>query len=188
MEGKAMAKEASCASGRRVFPWRLIGWSVPAILLLLPLAAMRFTDEVNWTASDFVFAAVLFGSVGLAFELIVRKSNGLAYRLGAVLAVIGAFLAVWVNGAVGMIGSEDNPYNLLFLGVPVIALLGAIVAGFRPAGMAWAMGAAAAMQAGLGLLGMSTDMRGGIFSAGFATLWLLGAALFARSAQERTAP
>ena len=182
-----MAKEATYTSGRRVFPWRLLGWSIPGILLLLPLVAMRFTDEVDWTASDFVFAAVLFGSVGLAFELIVRRSGSLAYRLGAVLAVIGAFLAVWVNGAVGMIGSEDNPYNLLFLGVPLVALVGGVAARFRAAGMVWALGVAAGMQAALGLYGMSEDPRGGIFSASFALLWLLGAALFAKAAREHGA-
>lgn len=182
-----MAKEAAYTSARRVFPWRLLGWSIPAILLLLPLIAMRFTEEVNWTASDFVFAAVLFGSVGLAFELIVRRSSSLAYRLGAAIAVIAAFLTVWVNAAVGMIGSEDNPYNLLFLGVPAVALAGAILARFRAAAMVWAMGVAAGMQAGLGLFGMSADPRGGILSTGFAVLWLLSAVLFAKAAQERTA-
>jgi len=183
-----MAKEAAYTTTRRVFPWRLLGWSIPAILLLLPLIAMRFTDEVNWTGSDFVFAAVLFGSVGLAFELIVRRSSSLSYRLGAVMAVIGAFLTVWVNGAVGMIGSEDNPYNMLFLGVPLVALAGAVVARFKAAGMVWAMVAAAAAQAGLGLYGIAADPRGGVLSTGFAILWLLGAALFAKAARQQAAP
>jgi hypothetical protein len=145
---------------------------------------MRFTDEVQWTGADFLFAAVLFGSVGLAFELIVRRSGSLAYGLGSVLGVIGAFLAVWVNGAVGMIGSEDNPYNLLFLAVPLLAVAGAARARFRAAGMVWAMGAAAGIQAGLGLFGMAEDTLGGVFSTGFSGVWLLGAALFAKAARE----
>ena len=182
-----MAKEAAYANSRRVFPWRLLGWSIPAILLLLPLIAMRFTDEVNWTGSDFVFAAVLFGSIGLAFELIVRRSGSLPYRLGAVLAVIGAFLAVWVNGAVGMIGSEDNSYNLLFLAVPLVALGGGIAARFRASGMVWAMGAAAGLQAGLGLFGMAEDPLGGTFSTILASPWLLGAALFSMEARKQGA-
>jgi hypothetical protein len=188
MEGKAMAKEAAYANSRRVFPWRLLGWSIPAVLLVLPLIAMRFTNEVNWTGSDFLFAAVLFGSVGLAFELIVRKSGSLAYRLAAVLGVMGAFLAVWVNGAVGMIGSEDNPYNLLFLAVPLVALAGGIAARFRASGMVWAMGAAAGLQAGLGLFGMAEDPLGGTFSTILAAPWLLGAALFAMASWRQEAP
>jgi hypothetical protein len=180
-----MAKEATINGGRRGIPWRIIGWSIPALLLLLPLVAMRFTEEVNWTGSDFAFAAVLFGSVGLAFELIVRKSSNLAYRVGAAVAVIGAFLTVWVNGAVGMIGSEDNPYNLYFLGVPVLALAGALAARFRPRGMAGAMALAALVQAGLGLNGLAADPRGGLLSTVFAGIWLLAAGLFYLAARRR---
>lgn len=167
-----MAKEAGL-TGRGRFPWRMVGWSIPVLLLLLPYVA-----GAPWTASDYVFAAVLFGSVGLAFELIVRKSGSLAYRFGAALAVVATFLTVWVNGAVGMIGSEANAYNLLFLGVPLLALIGAIIAGFRPAGMAGAMAAAAVAQAALGAGGLTTDLRGGILSMGFGGLWLLATAFF----------
>jgi hypothetical protein len=182
-----MAIEAENSGARHRIPWRIIGWSIPALLLLLPLIAMRFTPEVNWTATDFVFAALLFGSVGLAFELIVRKSSSLAYRFGAALAVVAAFLTIWVNGAVGMIGSEGNPYNLLFGGVLAIALIGAIVARFQLAGMARAMLAAAIAQAALGAAGLTTDPLGGVFSMAFAALWLLAAALFWKAAQKQVA-
>lgn len=165
--------------------WRIAGWSMSVLLLLLPLATMRFTDEVKWSASDFVVAAVLFGSVGLAFELIVRKSSSLAYRAGAALAILAAFLTIWVNGAVGMIGSEDNPYNLLFGGVLLLALIGAILARFRAGGMVYAMAAAAVAQAGLAAFGLSTDVRGAVFSMAFAAPWLVAAASFRKAAQER---
>jgi hypothetical protein len=181
----AMASEAENSGGRHWSWWRIAGWSIPALLLLLPLVAMRFTDEVKWTPSDFLVAAVLFGSVGFAFELIVRKSRSLAFRAGAALAVIATFLTIWVNGAVGMIGSEDNPYNLLFGGVLLLALIGAVLARFRPGGMASAMVAAAAAQGALAAFGLSTDVRGAIFSMAFAAPWLLAAALFWKAAQER---
>ena len=29
------------------FPWRIAGWPVAVLLLLLPLVAMQFTDEGN---------------------------------------------------------------------------------------------------------------------------------------------
>jgi hypothetical protein len=182
-----MAIEADVTGARHRIPWRIIGWSIPALLLLLPLVAMRFTPEVNWTASDFVVAAVLFGSVGLAFELIVRKSSSLAYRFGAALAVVASFLTIWVNGAVGMIGSEGNPYNLLFGGVLAIALIGAVLARFQPAGMALAMLAAAVAQAALAAFGLAADPRGAVFSMAFAMPWLLAAALFWNAARERVA-
>jgi hypothetical protein len=167
--------------GRRGFPWRLLGWGTAAALLLLPMVAMQFTDEVNWGPFDFVFVGLLFGSVGLAFELTVRASGNWAFRGGVAVTLAAAFLTVWINGAVGMIGPEDNPYNLLFLGVVVIALFGAIIARFRPAGMAAASLVAAVAQAGLGAAGLSADLRGGILSTGFALLWLLAAALFRKA-------
>ena len=49
--------------------WRIIGWSAAAAFILLPLVAMRFTDEVNWDLFDFAFAIALVGSVGIALEL-----------------------------------------------------------------------------------------------------------------------
>jgi hypothetical protein len=170
---KGMAMTAGLPNQELRFPWRPIGWTVPVVLLLVPLLA-----DWPWTGSDFVFAAVLFGSVGLAFELIVRRSRSLAWRAAAALAVIGAFLTVWVNGAVGMIGSEDNPYNLLFLGVPLGALLGSLVARSRSDGMVLAMTGAGVAQAALGAYGLAADFRGGVFSMMFAGIWLLSAGLF----------
>jgi len=173
-----MAKEAESTGGPRGIPWRMFGWGTAALLLLLPLVA-----NAPWTASDFVVAGVLLGSVGLGFELVVRKSGSLAFRFGAALAILAAFLTIWVNGAVGMIGSEDNPYNLLFGGVLAIALIGAIAARFEPANMARAMAAAAIAQAAVGAFGLSTDLRGGVLSVAFAGLWLLAAALLWKAAR-----
>jgi hypothetical protein len=178
---KAMAKEAQNTGGQSGIPWRIVGWGTAALLLLLPWVA-----NAPWTASDYVFMAVLFGSVGLAFEFIVRKSGSLAYRFGAGLALLAMFLTIWVNGAVGMIGSEDNPYNLVFGGVLVIALLGAIVARLEPAGMMRAMAVTAVAQVAAGAFGLTADPLGAVFSMGFGALWLLAAALFWNAAREQT--
>jgi hypothetical protein len=164
-------------------PWRIVGWGTAALLLLLPWVA-----KAPWTSLDFVVAGALLGSLGLAFELIVHKSRNLAYRSGAALAVVAAVLTFWVNGAVGMIGSEANSYNLLFGGVLLIALAGAIGARFQPAGMARAMVVAAIAQATVGAFGLPADRLGGILSMGFAGLWLLSAALFLKAARGKLMP
>lgn len=177
-----MAGKADNGGARGWSRWRIVGWSIPALLLLVPLVAMRFTDDVAWTASDFLFAGVLLASVGLAFELIVRRSGNRAYRLGAALALFAALLTVWVNAAVGMIGSEDNMFNLLFGGVLAIALVGALVARLEPAGMARAMVAAAVAQVAASAAGLSTDLRGAVLGAAFAGPWLLAALLFRKAA------
>lgn len=165
-------------------PWRVAGWSIAVLVLLLPLVAMRFTREVNWTVGDFIFAALLLGIVGVLFELTVRVTRSGAHRAAVGIAVAASFLTIWANGAVGMIGDEDNPYNLLFLGVIVLALLGSVAARFHPGGMAVAMTIAAIAQAALGIVGAFSDLRGGILSTLFAGLWLLSALLFRQAARR----
>ena len=150
---------------------------------------MRFTAEVNWTVGDFSFAALLIGVIGVTFELTVRVTRSWTQRAAVGFALAAALFTIWVNGAVGMIGDEDNPYNLLFLGVIVLALIGAVAVRFRPTGMAAAMGVAAIAHVAIAVGGMSVDLRGSIFSAAFAGLWLLSAALFWKAAQvQDTAP
>ena len=165
--------------------WRILGWGTAAALLLTPLVAMQFTSEVNWTASDFAFAGVMIGGVGMIYEFTLRKSHDRFYRGGVALALAGTFLIIWANGAVGMIGDEGDPANLMFAGVLAIALLGSVLARFRAGGMAIAMIAAAIAQAVAGGVGMLLDPLGGVLSAGFATLWLVSAALFRRAASPR---
>lgn len=83
-------------------PVRVVGWGLIAGLLSVPAIAMRFTHEVNWTALDFVFAAVLLGGAGLAFELVFWRARGLQVRLALGLAILAVVLFVWAQGAVGI--------------------------------------------------------------------------------------
>ena len=171
-----MANQAG--TERRWSRWRL-AWGIPVVLMLLPLMF-----NAPWTLGDFVAAGILFGSAGLGIEFLVSRSENLSYRLGAVLSLAAIFLTIWVNGAVGMIGSEDNPYNMLFGAVLLIAVIGAVLARFRPAGMAVAMAAAAFAQASIAGFGLTADLRGGVFSLTFAGLWALAAALFRNAASD----
>ena len=127
--------------------WRMAGWSVAAILLLLPLVAMQFTDQVNWTVGDFAFAGALLLGTGFAYELTVRKTADAAYRAAVGVALGTALILVWAMGAVGILGSEDNPANLMYLGVLAVGIIGALLARFRPGGMTRALLATALAQA-----------------------------------------
>ena len=118
-----------------------------ALILLLPLTA-----GWAWTLFDFVFAGVLIFGTGLAFVLAARKVGNIAYRAAVGVALAAAFLLVWVTGAVGIIGSEDNNANLMYFGVLAVGFLGAIVARFRPHGMARALFATALAQALVALI------------------------------------
>ena len=178
-----MANEAVKIDGA----WRILriaGWSFAAILLLLPAVAMQFTSEVDWDARDFIVMGAVIGMVGLGTEFLVRRSGSTAYRIGAVVVMVTAFLTIWVNLAVGMIG-DNNAYNLVFGGVLAIALVGAILADFKPSGMQRTMFAAAAAQALAGGFGLSTDPLGAVFSMLFALPWVLSAALFRNAARDQ---
>ena len=76
-----------------------------ALLLLIPLIAMQFTDEVNWSFFDFVVAAVLLLGTGLALELVTRKVKNKDYRLGLVAAIVLALFLIWAELAVGIFGT-----------------------------------------------------------------------------------
>ncbi len=163
-------------SGSRV---RIAGWGLGALMLLFPLVA-----NAPWSGSDYVFAAVMIGGAGLLAELAVRLSSNTAYRGGMAAALAAAFLTIWVNAAVGMIGDGDNALNAMFAGVLAIALLGALLVRFGAAGMARVMAIAGAAQFVAGAVGAFTDLGGGIFSACFAGLWLLSAMLFGKAGND----
>lgn len=175
--------EHGAARGNRLRPWV---WGGAAALLLLPAVAMRLhADGVDWNARDFaVFGAMLAIACGL-YELAARMSGDIRYRAAAGIAVATGFLTVWANLAVGMIGSERDPFNLAFAGVLAVALLGAALAKLRAAGLAKAMFATACAQALVVALAFAVggDMRGAVCSALFVAPWLLSSALFRRASQ-----
>lgn len=194
--GKAMAKTADGDGGRGGIPWRLVGWGGAGALLLLPLVAMQFTDEVAWTGFDFAFMGALFGVVGLGLELAFRRSGHAAYRIAVGLALAASFFLIWLNGAVGIIGSENEDANRLFLGVIALAFIGAIAARFRPAGMVWATRAAALAQVAVPFVAATFGpavrvlllrQEVTVLTLVFTAIWLTSAELFRRAALGRDA-
>src|ERR671913_2653100 len=125
--------------GRRGNPWRIVVWATAAFLLLLPLIAMQYTSEVNWDETDFiVFGAMLAVACG-TYELAARATSNGTCRAAVGIAVAAAFILVWMNLAVGIIGTEDNSLNLMFGGVLAVGIVGAVIARLQPHGMARAL-------------------------------------------------
>jgi hypothetical protein len=139
---------------RRGSRWRIAAWAGAALVLVLPLVAMQFSDEVNWGVGDFVFAGALLLGTGITYELAVRKTGNRAYRAAVAIALAAAFILIWVNAAVGLIGSEDDPANVMYGGVLAIGIIGAILARFQAQGMARAMLATALAQALVGVIAL----------------------------------
>lgn len=120
---------------------------VTAFILLLPLLAMQFTDEVVWGLADFIIAGVLIFGTGLAYELVVRKGGTTTYRAAIGMGLATTLFLIWVNLAVGLIGSEDNPANALYIGVLIVGIIGTSIARFRPRPMMYTLLAMAVTQA-----------------------------------------
>jgi hypothetical protein len=193
--GKTMAGNAENGGGRRGSRWRVAAWAAAALLLLLPLFAMQVTDQVVWDVADFaVFGGLLLG-VGVTYELAARNTGDTAYRAAVGVALAAAFLLVWINLAVGIIGDSGDPANSMYVGVLAVGGVGAIVARFRPHGMARALFATAlaqasvavvALVAGLGSLGsgpLEIVALNGFFSA----LFVGSALLFWKAARGGSA-
>jgi hypothetical protein len=120
---------------------------VPTLILLIPLGATLFKVEGwAWGPGSFLVAWVLLAGVGLAYQLVTRQAVSGAYRAATALGLTTGFIILWINGAVGIIGSEDNPMNLLFGGVLLLGVIGAVVVRLEARGMARTLGVVALAQ------------------------------------------
>jgi vacuolar-type H+-ATPase subunit I/STV1 len=161
--------------------WRILGWGGAVVLILTPLVAMQFTKEVDWDETDFIVAAIIFGIMGGLIEFAVRLSANWYFRLGSLFAVLAGFMVIWSNLAVGMIGNEDNPVNLWFGLVLLIAITGSIASRFRSSILPQAMFIAGIVQMSIGVFAgiLGSDVRGGIFTIILAGFWLISSLCFA---------
>lgn len=107
-----------------------------------------------------------------------------AYRSAIAVAVGTALFLVWGIGALGVVGREGDPADLMYFGVIAIGLGGAVVAGFRPGGMARAMFVTAAATLLVGLIALMLGEHKAEYTSVLEILGLSGmyATLFAVSA------
>jgi hypothetical protein len=158
-------------------------WGSLAALMVLPVLALRAMEAQPSDPGDYVFLLILLVGAGATWEFAGRVADRNAYRAACVVALAAVLFSAWINLAVGIIGSEDNPANWIYAGVLAVAAAGAAAARLRPRGMAAAMTAAAAAQflAFAGALVAQLGFTGPI-TVFFCTLWLVSAGLFRRAA------
>lgn len=167
---------------------------VVGLILLVPLLANHFIYGWNWDLFDFAFMGTLLFGTGLAYELVARKAGTIAYRTAVGVALAAAFLLVWVNAAVGIIG-DDNPANLMYFGVLAVGLISTAIARLEPRGMARALFTTALAQALVPVIALIiwnpqvTSWAPGVLAvfglnAFFVMLFVGSALLFRRAARE----
>ncbi|MSU19075.1 MAG: hypothetical protein EXS34_03760 [Lacunisphaera sp.] len=175
--------------------WRIARWSLAALILLLPLLAMQFTTEVAWDFTDFMIFGALLAGAGGAYKLAMRVSGHRAYRAAIAVALAAAFILIWVNLAVGIIGDGGNPANLMYVGVLAVGIIGAIITRGQPRGMARTLSVMAFAQALVPVIALLflkiTPISGPagltilVLNIGFIILFVGSALLFRRASGTR---
>jgi len=163
---------------------------ITTLILMIPLVAMQFTTEVNWSAFDFLVAGLLLLIPGFTYEWVSRRDLDPGQRRGLALGLAGMVLLVWLNLAVGIIGAESNPANRLYLLVIIVIVLGSLLSGLKARAMKQVMLVAASLQALIGLIAviLGWGREGAIWpwsivglTAIFVLLWLATGFLFQTS-------
>ncbi|RAJ13427.1 hypothetical protein [Olleya aquimaris] len=74
-------------------------------VLSIPLIAMQFTNDVNWSVFDFVIAGILLFSLGLITTYLVKTIKNPKIKIGIIVVLIILFLLIWAELAVGIFNS-----------------------------------------------------------------------------------
>ena len=176
---------------------RFIVWAVVGILILLIFLAKQFSKfgqvEVQWNEA-IAYAGILL-VLGGVYELWQwLKTRTRMYRFAFGTGLLGVLLLGWVSGAVGIIGSENNPVNLMYWAVPIVGFLGILIARLKPHGMAYTLFAAAVVQFSIPVIALMISPEVSWGNAGvigvltvnsvFAALFAASGLLFQRATRE----
>lgn len=72
------------------------------LLLMTPLIAMQFTEEVSWNSFDFIVAGILLSGAGLFCELVLRTIRSTRNRVLLCGIIVLILFLVWAELAVGL--------------------------------------------------------------------------------------
>ena len=79
--------------------------TAPASILLTPLIAMQFSDQVNWGVFDFIVGGILLFGSSFLIDLVIRKTREKKFRIFLFISIILALVLVWAELAVGIFGT-----------------------------------------------------------------------------------
>ncbi len=85
-------------------------------------------------------------------------SKTAAYRSATGMALVTAFLLIWLSLGVGIIGKDGDPANMMYFGVLAVGIVGAVAARFKPQGMARALSATALAQALVAVIAVAAGL------------------------------
>ena len=165
---------------------------VTMLLLMVPLVAMQFTTEVNWSISDFIVMGALLFSTGLSFVLVIRFATNMVNKLAMVGAFGTTFFMIWANLAVGLIGSGANLGNLMYIGVVTLVIITSLRGRFTASGMERAMNVTTIALVVVAVIELFANIPGtSVFeilavNGFFAAAYAISGSLFRFAAQEQS--
>ena len=74
-------------------------------LLLIPMATMLISDEINWSIFDFLVMGVLLFSFGVSINIILNNTKNSKIRITFFTFLILIFSLIWIELAVGIFES-----------------------------------------------------------------------------------
>ena len=153
----------------------------PAMALQLgtPDPGSEAAGAVDWGPMDFAIIGILVLSAGLLYEYASTRAGSSAQRIATGIAVAAGLGLIWVNLAVGMIGDEGNPANLMYVLVLAVALIGAAVSRFAPREASVWMFATAGAQVTVALIALVAGLGPTLLAdAFFVAAWVASGLLF----------
>lgn len=84
------------------FKTALIAIGISLSLLLIPLCAMQFSNEVSWSVYDFLIMGIMLSLVGMGVSTAWRFGKKNSARILYVIAILFVFLLIWAELAVGL--------------------------------------------------------------------------------------
>jgi len=78
---------------------------IAGLLLLIPLIAMQFTNEVNWSLFDFIIMGGMLTIAGLLIGITLTKFKASKNRILLIAIIIAIFFLIWAELGVGIFGT-----------------------------------------------------------------------------------
>lgn len=141
------------------------------------------------------FLGFIFGGVVATARALYETTGNIAYRAAVSVALGAAFILVWMSLGVGILGSDGDPADLMYVAVLAVGMIGAIIARFRANGMARALFATALAHALVVVIALimgkhqaevSSVPEVVILNGLFIVLFVGSAMLFRHAAREQT--
>ncbi len=171
-----------------------LGVALVVALILVAVGVIGTPDELADLLGEIgVLALAIIGAI-IAYK--ETKTYNTAYRSAVGVALGAVYILVWISLAVGIIGDPGDIANLMYLGVLAVGIIGVLIAGSQPRGMARALFATAFAQA---LVGVIAALMAGKYQAEvgsvsaiialnafFVMLFSVSAMLFHSAAKEQS--